>query len=96
MLETARSDILQHAGTPSHHGTERLKRWQPPGGAARGTQGEGWYFGESSKNGESPEACQPCLVRPLVGMRHRLRRQRINAKADSVRTIPVGSGIARM
>jgi hypothetical protein len=24
MLETACSDILQHAGTPSHHGTERL------------------------------------------------------------------------
>ncbi len=21
---------------------ERLKRWQPPGGAARGTQGECW------------------------------------------------------
>lgn len=23
---------------------ERVKRWQPPGGAARGTQGEGWNW----------------------------------------------------
>jgi hypothetical protein len=50
------SDMLSDE---AHGMGERLKRWQPPGGGARGTQGEGWNYGESSQKGESPEACQP-------------------------------------